>query len=92
MSPAQQSRNQRRPRQAAQGAVPDFWHAAAALPELQPIAPTRDPTALMRSLGDLPNMDRAEARYHVAAVIERAVPIATALAHTAGLLADPNPG
>ncbi len=92
-STQQQGRgNPRRQRQAPRGATIDFWHAAAGLPELQPIVPTRDATAVMRSLGDLPSLDRAEARYHVAAVIERAVPIAIALAHTAGLLADPNPG
>lgn len=80
--------NQRRRRPAGQPATADFWHGVAELPDVRPITVTPDPSALMRSLGDLPLNDSGDVRYHIAAVIERAASIATALALTAGLLED----
>jgi hypothetical protein len=52
--------------------------------------PANDATALLRSLGDPPLQGQgAAARHYLAAVVERAAVLATALAATAGLLADP---
>jgi hypothetical protein len=60
------------------------------LPEPEPIAPAADPTALLRSLGDPPFAGRGVvAEHYLAAVVERAAGLATALAATAGLLAPP---
>jgi len=80
--------NQRRRRPAGQAPTVDFWHGGAELPEVRPITVTPDPSALMRSLGDLPLNDSGDVRYHIAAVIERAASIAAALALTADLLED----
>ena len=50
-----------------------------------------DPTALLRSLGDPPLQGQgAVAEHYLAAVVERAAGLATALAATAGLLAEPD--
>jgi hypothetical protein len=60
------------------------------LTEPAPIAPASDATALLRSLGDPPLPGQgAVATHYLAAVIERAAGLATALAATAGLLAAP---
>ena len=49
---------------------------------------SRDATALLRSLGEPPMNGAIEAGYTFGAVVERAAGIATALAFSAGLLAD----
>ena len=60
-------------------------------PDPEPIIPAADPTALLRSLGDPPLQGQgAVAEHYLAAVVERAAGLATALAATAGLLADPD--
>ena len=70
----------------------DFWGDAATSDEVGPIAPANDPTALLRSLGSPPFHGRAAiAEYYLESVVRRAAGVATALAATAGLLADDNP-
>ncbi len=67
----------------------DLWRPVPELPEPQPIVPVPDPTALLRSLGDPPLQGQgAVAEHYLAAVVEKAAGLATALAATAGLLAE----
>jgi hypothetical protein len=55
----------------------------------EPITPAADPTALIDSLGAPPLRGHSSiAEHHLAAVIERAAAVATALAASAGLLAE----
>ncbi len=68
----------------------DLWRPVPQLPEPHPIVPATDPTALLRSLGDPPlHGQGAVAEHYLAAVVERAAALATALAASAGLLAHP---
>jgi hypothetical protein len=93
---AQQSRrrsnqNRNRQQQPARPSRPlDMWRPVPPLPPAEPIVPSPDPTALIRSLGD-PPLRFAEADHYLAAVIERAANLATALAASGGLLASPAP-
>jgi hypothetical protein len=85
--PRQQGRNRRahKPKSA------DLWRPVPQLPEPEPIVPAADPTSLLRSLGDPPLQGQsAVAEHYLAAVVERAAGLATALAATAGLLAEPD--
>ncbi|MBK9971750.1 MAG: hypothetical protein IPP16_13905 [Acidimicrobiaceae bacterium] len=59
------------------------------MPELQPIAVSRDATALLRSLGEPPMNGAIEAGYTFGAVVERACRHRRRFAFSAGLLADP---
>lgn len=84
--PQQQNR---RPQPRKPKAV-DLWRPVPLLPAAESIAPAADPTALLRSLGDPPLQGQgAVAEHYLAAVIERAAMLATALAASAGLLAGP---
>jgi hypothetical protein len=69
----------------------DLWRPVPQLPEPEPIRPADDPTAVLRSLGD-PPLERqgAVAEHYLAAVLERASGLATALALSADLLAEPD--
>jgi hypothetical protein len=68
----------------------DLWRAVRPLDDAAPIAAPRDATALLRSLGDPPLQGQgAVARHYLAAVIERAAGLATALAAAADLLVVP---
>ncbi len=68
---------------------PDLWRPVPQLADPHPIVPAPDPTALLRSLGDPPLQGQgAVAEHYLAAVVERAAGLATALAVAAGLLAD----
>ena len=68
----------------------DLWRPVKALPEPEPIAPAHDATALLRSLGDPPLPGQgAVAEHYLAAVVEKAANLATALAAAGGLLATP---
>ena len=70
--------------------VVDLWRPVAQLPEPDPIVPAADPTALLRSLGAPPLQGQgAVAEHYLAAVVERAAGLATALAVAADLLAQP---
>ena len=84
--PAQRSGNQRRRAPGTRAAV-DIWQQPAPLPELEPVAPTTDPTALLRSLGDPPIVGTTDVALQFAIVIERTAALAAALAISADLLA-----
>ena len=65
----------------------DLWRPVPQLEDPRPIAPASDPTILIRSLGDPPLHGQGQvAEHYMAAVIERAAGLATALAATANLL------
>ena len=67
----------------------DLWKPVPALDDPEPIVPSADVTATLRSLGDPPLQGQgAVAEHYVAAVVERAASLATALAASAGLLAE----
>ena len=69
----------------------DLWRPVPALGELEPIGPASDPTALLRSLGDPPLHGQGQtAEHYLAAVIERAAGLATALAASADILGSPD--
>ena len=71
----------------------DLWRPVPQLPDPEPIRPAEDPTALLRSLGDPPLLGQgAVAEHYLAAVVERAAGLATALAAAGGLLAEPDEG
>ena len=75
--------------QATKAKRPDLWRPVPQLADPEPIVPAPDPTALLRSLGDPPLQGQgAVAEHYLAAVVERAAGLATALAVAAGLLAD----
>ena len=66
--------------------------AVPAPPDAEPIAPASDPTVVLRSLGDPPLPGQgAVAEHYLAAVVERASQMATALAAAAGVLATDRP-
>lgn len=78
-------------RRGNKGRPQDLWRPVPALPPPAPIAPASDPTALVRSLGDPPLLGQgAVAEHYLAAVVERASGLATALAAAGGLLATPS--
>lgn len=88
---ASRPRNNRNRRPQGGGAKPvkpiDVWRPVPQLPDPDPIVPVADPTALLRSLGDPPLPGQgAVAQHYLAAVVERAAGLATALAAAAGLL------
>jgi hypothetical protein len=67
----------------------EIWRAVPEPPPPSPIRPATDPTALVRSLGTPPLTGQgAVAEHYLAAVVERAAGLATALAAAAGLLAE----
>ena len=67
--------------------INDLWAPRPAPPEPRRIAPPRDATALVRSLGRPPLPGQAAAEHYLAAVVNRAAGIATALAAAADVLA-----
>lgn len=83
MAQARQNRSRRK------AAKPlDMWRAVPEAPEPDDITPAVDPTALLRSLGDLPLQgQRVAGAHHLAAVVEVAARLATGLAASADLLA-----
>ena len=90
MASRPRSNRNRRP-QGGGGAKPvkpiDVWRPVPQLPDPDPIVPAADPTALLRSLGDPPLPGQgAVAQHYLAAVVERAAGLATALAAASGLL------
>ena len=65
----------------------DLWRSVPAVPPPAPIVPAARPSALVRSLGDPPLQGQgAVAEHYLAAVVERAAGLATALAAASGLL------
>ncbi|MGK2947286.1 MAG: hypothetical protein ACSLFP_01815 [Acidimicrobiales bacterium] len=87
-----QSRKRSGRRRGGQKAKPvDLWRPVPPLPEVDPIEPAADPTALLRSIGPPPLRGRSDvAGAYLVNVAERAAGLATALAAAAGLLADPD--
>jgi hypothetical protein len=85
----QQQQRARRRRQGGKGKPKpvDLWRPVPPLPEVRPIAPASDPTALLRSLGDPPPPMPGAAEIAIAQVVDRAAGLATALAAAGGLLA-----
>jgi hypothetical protein len=84
----------RRPRRGSRGRnqsrnkVKGLWHAVPRPDPVEPIRPAPVPTALLESLGSPPLRGHASAADHyLAAVVERAAAVATALAASAGVLA-----
>ena len=66
----------------------DLWRPVPSLDDVAPIAPAPDPTALLRSLGDPPLQGQgAVAGHYLAAVVEEASRVATAIAAVSGVLA-----
>jgi hypothetical protein len=85
--PQQHRRKSQNRKRRKQGKPVDLWRPVPELDEPKPIRPASDPTALLRSLGDPPLQGQgAVAEHYVAAVVERAAGVATALAAAAGLL------
>jgi hypothetical protein len=71
----------------------DLWRPVPPLPEVEPIIPAGDPTALVRSLGEAPlSVPGAPAEITIATVVDRAAGLALALAAAGGLLAEPGEG
>ncbi|MEY2568894.1 MAG: hypothetical protein QOE35_3423 [Actinomycetota bacterium] len=86
--PQQNRRKSQNRKRRKQGKPIDLWRPVPELDAPEPIRPASDPTALLRSLGDPPLQGQgAVAEHYVAAVVERAAGVATALAAAAGLLA-----
>jgi hypothetical protein len=80
--------SQNRRRRGQKTKTVDLWRPVPSAPDPEPIAPAADPTALLRSLGDPPLQGQGgKAGHYVAAVVERAASLATALAAAGGLLA-----
>jgi hypothetical protein len=91
MSERKRSQPKRRRRQARKPKPVDMWRPVPPLHEPQPIVPASDPTALLRSLGDPPLQGPGGgAAIAIAAVVDRAAGLATALAAAGGLLAEPD--
>lgn len=71
----------------------DLWRPVPQLPDPQPIAPAADPGMALRSLGSPPlHGQGAQAEHAFELVVRRSAMLATALAATAGLLVEPEPG
>jgi hypothetical protein len=87
MSPGRRSSSRRRRPNKAAPTAAELWRPVPQLPEPERIVRADDPTAVMRSLGDPPLQGQgAVAEHYLAAVVERAADVATALAAAAGLL------
>jgi hypothetical protein len=66
----------------------DLWRPVPQLPVPDPIVPSTEPAALVRSLGHPPLAEQSVvAGHYLAAVVERAAILGTALASAGGLLA-----
>ena len=89
MSPRRKSGQGNRRRRSQQAKQLDLWRPVPPLADPEPIVPADDPTALLRSLGPPPLQGQgAVGEHYVAAVVERAAGLATALAATADLLGE----
>lgn len=91
MSEQQSSkRKQQRRRRSPAARSAELWKPVAPLPEPEPIEPAADPAALLRSLGEPPLQGQGViAEHYLAAAVEQAAGLATALAAASGLLAQP---
>jgi len=85
--PSSRRKQQRRRRSPAARAA-ELWRPVAPLEAPAPIAPAEDPTAVLRSIGEPPLQGQGViAEHYLAAVVEQAAGLATALAAASGLLA-----
>ena len=82
-----QRRGTQRRRQPPKRTPADIWRDAGPLPDVEPVIPSNDPTALVRSLGEPPLANAEAVLLQYATVIERSASIAAALALSAGVLA-----
>ena len=83
--------NQRRRPRPNQSAAVDLWRTPTGpMPELQPIEPTNDVTALVRSLGEPPMLGGTNMGNYFESVVERTAAIAAALALSVDLLVQPD--
>jgi hypothetical protein len=88
-APQRGQRRNRRPQGHKRNPHRDLWSSSPVLEAPDPIKPAADPTAVIDSLGPPPLRGHSSiAEHHLAAVIERAAAVATALAASAGLLAE----
>jgi hypothetical protein len=70
----------------------DLWRPVPAVPVPAPIELATRPSAMLRSLGDPPLQGQGQvAEHYLAAVVERAAGLASALAAAGGLLRLPEP-
>ena len=90
MTAPQRGPRRRRGQNQSRNPQRNLWNRTPVLDAPEPIRPAADPTALIDSLGSPPLRGHSSvAEHHFAAVIERAAALATALAASAGLLAEP---
>lgn len=83
-------RNKRRRPQNRPRSV-DLWRPVPQLPDPEPISAAADPGILLRSLGTPPLQGQgAQAEHAFELVVRRSAMLASALAHAAGLLAEPD--
>ena len=83
-------RKQARRRRSPAARSAELWRPVAPIDDVAPIAPTPDPAALLRSLGEPPLQGQGViAEHYLAAAVEQAAGLATALAAASGLLAQP---
>jgi hypothetical protein len=88
-NPQPRPKNQRSRRRRTNKPAGDLWRNGAEPAVPEPIVPTPEPAALLNSLGPPPLQDRSNiTAQYLAAVIDRAAMLASALASSAGLLAE----
>ena len=84
------SQRRRRSGSKAKAASGDVWRPVPRVPVPEPIVPASRPSAMLRSLGDPPLQGQGQvAEHYLAAVVERAAGLASALAAAGGLLVTP---
>ena len=88
MSPA----GRRRRRGGGGGRRVDLWRPVPELPEPEPVRPADDPRTVLLSLGSAPLPGQGQvAGHYFAEVAKEAARLATLLAFSGGLLAEPEP-
>jgi hypothetical protein len=88
MTPDRKPSTNRRRRPKRKPAI-DLWRDVPAAPAPGVVRPASDPTAMLRSLGDPPLTGQSVmAGRYMAAVVQRAAGLATALAAAGGLLEE----
>ena len=88
MNQQRRTQGRSRRRRSQRNRTADLWRPVPQLPDPEPIEPATDPAALLRSLGEPPLQGQGViAEHYLAAVVEQAAGLATALAAASGLLA-----
>ena len=81
--------SRRRKKPSAQRAVERFWATPTAVPQAEPVRPSDDPTAMVRSLGAPPlGALSGPGEHYLQAAYEKAAQVAVALAAAGDLLVD----